>query len=112
MTEPTSDSQTDIPSVLSEPVQREAQQARSSLIHHSVSSEAASSGVKVGWAMQFVGAGLLLLSLGLFAAWAIRLSGGTKASRDNATLAAATFGIWALVGAVFLGVGTFIRRPK
>jgi hypothetical protein len=71
-----------------------------------------STGFKVGRALQFVGAGLLLLSVGMLVAWAIRLFGGTKASRDNATLGVVTFGIWALLGAVLLAVGTFIRRPK
>jgi flagellar biogenesis protein FliO len=71
-----------------------------------------SAGLKVGRALQFVGAGLLVLSFVLLAAWAVRLFGSTKASRDNATLGVVTFGVWALVGAVFLAVGTVIRRPK
>jgi hypothetical protein len=71
-----------------------------------------STSAKVGRALQFVGAGLLLLSVAMVVAWAVRLFGGTKASRDNATLAVVTFGVWALLGAVFLGVGTVIRRPK
>jgi hypothetical protein len=69
-------------------------------------------GFKVGRALQFVGAGLLLLSVGMLVAWAVRLFGGTKASRDKATLGVVTFGVWTLMGAVFLAVGTFIRRPK
>ena len=74
------------------------------------SSEPASTGTKVGRALQFVGAGLLVLSGAMLAAWAVRLFGGTKASRDNATLGVMTFGIWALLGAVFLGVGTVVHH--
>ena len=74
--------------------------------------KAQTTGVKVGRAMQFVGAGLLVLSLAMFVAWAIRLFGGTKASRNNATLAVITFGIWALVGSAFLGAGTAVRRSN
>jgi hypothetical protein len=69
-------------------------------------------GFKVGRALQCIGAGLLLLSLGMLFAWAVRLFGGTKASRDNASLGVVTFAIWAALGAVFLGVGTVLRRPK
>lgn len=71
-----------------------------------------SSGAKVGRAMQLIGAALLLLSLAMLAAWSVRCFGGSKASRDNASLGAVTFGVWALVGAIFLGVGTIIGRPK
>jgi hypothetical protein len=74
--------------------------------------KAPTTGAKVGRAMQFVGAGLLVLSLAMFAAWAVRLFGGTKASRDNATLGVITFGVWALVGSVFLGAGTAVRRSN
>jgi hypothetical protein len=73
---------------------------------------AQTTGAKVGRAMQFVGAGLLVLSLAMFAAWAVRLFGGTKASRDNATLGVITFGVWALIGSVFLGAGTAVRRSN
>lgn len=71
-----------------------------------------STGAKVGRAMQLIGAGLLLLSLAMLAAWSVRLYGGSKASRDNASLGAVTFAVWALLGAVFLGVGTIIGRSK
>jgi hypothetical protein len=74
--------------------------------------KAQTTGAKVGRAMQCVGAGLLVLSLAMFVAWAVRLFGGTKASRDNATLGVITFGIWALVGSVFLGAGTAVRRSN
>ncbi len=73
---------------------------------------ASTTGAKVGRAMQFVGSGLLVLSLAMFVAWAVRLFGGTKASRDNAALGVITFGIWALVGSVFLGAGTAVRRSN
>jgi hypothetical protein len=71
-----------------------------------------STGAKVGRAMQFVGAALLLFSVGMLVAWAVRLFGGTQASRDNATLGVMTFAIWALLGSVLLGVGTVLRHAK
>jgi hypothetical protein len=74
--------------------------------------KAQTTGAKVGRALQFVGAGLLVLSLAMLVAWAVRLFGGTKASRDNATLGVVTFGIWALIGSVFLGAGTAVRRSN
>lgn len=74
--------------------------------------KAQTTGAKVGRALQFVGAGLLVLSLAMFVAWAVRLFGGTKASRDNAALGVITFGIWALIGSVFLGAGTAVRRSN
>lgn len=76
------------------------------------SSEPVSTGTKVGRAMQFVGAGLLLLSVGMLVAWVVRLFGGTQASRDNATLGVITFAIWALLGSILLGVGTVLRHPE
>jgi hypothetical protein len=74
------------------------------------SSKPVSNGAKVGRALQLVGSGLLVLSVAMLAAWAVRLFGGTKASRDNATLGVLTFGIWAALGAVFLGAGTVVHR--
>jgi hypothetical protein len=71
-----------------------------------------SNGFRVGRALQLVGAGLLLLSVGMLVAWAVRLFGGSSTSRDSATIGVVTFGVWALIGALFLAVGTFIRRPK
>ncbi len=119
MTDPTVDSQTNDPSAPNGQVPRTVHSAHSA--HSPLTDEQSevndgrsknSSGAKVGWVMQLLGAGLLLLSLAMFAAWAVRLFGGTQASRVNAALGAITFGVWVLLGSVFLGVGTFIRRTK